>query len=135
MDVASQLAFYNTRNLAFINTHIGIGTRGTKQPWPPDFTWYDFSHLQIMYLNLTILYNELVYYLHTNLLLSDTINSYWPPPDILGFLCLWHKDIWLKIDHFKKYLDFRLPRHQLTLVLMHYCIQKLQNDHHLTIFR
>ena len=30
---------------------------------------------QIMYLNLTILYNELVYYLHTHLLLSDTINS------------------------------------------------------------
>ena len=43
---------------------------------PPDFTCYDFAPPpQIMYLNLTILYNELVYYLHTHLLLSDMINS------------------------------------------------------------
>ena len=46
---------------------IGIGTRGAKGAMaPPDFTCYDFDPpMQIMYLNLTTLYNELVYYLYT----------------------------------------------------------------------
>ena len=44
---------------ACIDIIIGVGTRGAKGAMaPPDFTCY-----------------ELVYYLHTNLLLSDTINS------------------------------------------------------------
>ena len=49
---------------------------------PPDFTCYDLAP-QIMYLKLTILYNELV--LHTHLfqnnnaqLLSDTISQIHP---------------------------------------------------------
>ena len=43
---------------------IGIGTKGAMAP--PDFTCYDFDPpMQIMYLNLTTLYNELVYYLYT----------------------------------------------------------------------
>ena len=79
------------------NVHRRRNQGGQKGHGPPDFTCYDFGPPpQIMYFNLTTLYNELVYYLHTHLLLSDTINSYkcifcdiMPlAPDILWFICL-----------------------------------------------
>ena len=67
---------YNIRNstlcVSYTICSIGVGTKGAMAP--SDFTCYHFAPPpQIMHINLTILYNELVYYLHTHLLWSDTI--------------------------------------------------------------